>query len=64
MNNTNYADIVKHDILYRVYAGRAVYGGGRADVVVKTKERVYVFEFKLDTAGIAEGALKQIDEKG
>jgi hypothetical protein len=37
---------------------------GRADVVVKTKERVYVFEFKLDTAGTADDALKQIDDKG
>jgi hypothetical protein len=37
---------------------------GRADVVVKTKERVYVFEFKLDTAGTVEDALKQIDDKG
>jgi hypothetical protein len=37
---------------------------GRADAVVKTKDRVYVFEFKLDTSGTAEGALRQIDEKG
>ena len=36
--------------------------GGRADAVVKTKEYIYVFEFKLD--GSAEQALKQIDEKG
>ena len=35
---------------------------GRADAVVKTKEHVYVFEFKLD--GSADDALKQIDEKG
>ena len=33
-----------------------------ADAVVKTKEHVYVFEFKLD--GSADDALKQIDEKG
>ncbi len=35
---------------------------GRADAVVKTQDAVYVFEFKLN--GIAEEALKQIDEKG
>lgn len=35
---------------------------GRADAVVKTKDSVFVFEFKLN--GSAEDALKQIDEKG
>ena len=35
---------------------------GRADAVVKTKDYVYVFEFKLD--GNVDEALKQIDEKG
>ena len=35
---------------------------GRADAVVKTKDYVYVFEFKLD--GSTEDALKQIEEKG
>lgn len=35
---------------------------GRADAVVKTKDFVYVFEFKLD--GSVDDALKQIDEKG
>ena len=35
---------------------------GRADAVCRTKDRVYVFEFKVD--GSAEEALKQIDEKG
>lgn len=35
---------------------------GRADAVVKTKEYIYVFEFKLD--GNVDEALKQIDEKG
>lgn len=35
---------------------------GRADAVVKTKDRIFVFEFKLN--GSAEDALKQIDEKG
>jgi hypothetical protein len=35
---------------------------GRADAIVKTKEAVYVFEFKL--SGTVEEALRQIDEKG
>ncbi|GHT61149.1 ATPase AAA [Bacteroidia bacterium] len=35
---------------------------GRADAVVKAKDYIYVFEFKLE--GSAEEALKQIDEKG
>jgi len=34
---------------------------GRADAVVKTKDCIYVFEFKLN--GTAEEALRQIDEK-
>ena len=35
---------------------------GRADAVCRTKDRIYVFEFKVD--GSAEEALRQIDEKG
>lgn len=35
---------------------------GRADAVVKTKDHIYVFEFKLD--GTAEEAIRQIEEKG
>lgn len=35
---------------------------GRADAVVKTRDYIYVFEFKLD--GTVEEALRQIDEKG
>ncbi|MDO5575898.1 MAG: ATP-binding protein [Fibrobacter sp.] len=35
---------------------------GRADMVVKTQDHIYVFEFKLD--GTAESALAQIDDKG
>ena len=35
---------------------------GRADAVVKTKDYVYVFEFKLN--GNVDDALKQIDDKG
>jgi hypothetical protein len=37
---------------------------GRADAVVKTKDTIYVFEFKLDSTGTAEEALKQIDDRG
>jgi hypothetical protein len=36
---------------------------GRADAVVKTRDAVYVFEFKLDKTGTAEDALRQIDGK-
>lgn len=35
---------------------------GRADAVCWTKDRIYVFEFKVD--GSADEALRQIDEKG
>ena len=35
---------------------------GRANAVCRTKDRIYVFEFKVD--GSAEDALRQIDEKG
>ena len=35
---------------------------GCADAVLKTKDTIYVFEFKLN--GSAEEALQQIDEKG
>ncbi|NDV66962.1 ATP-binding protein [Bacteroides sp. 224] len=35
---------------------------GRADAVVKTKDRIYVFEFKLN--GTVEEAMQQIEEKG
>ena len=31
-------------------------GKGRADAVVKTKDRIYVFEFKLE--GTVDGALE------
>ncbi|MDR0547565.1 MAG: ATP-binding protein, partial [Dysgonamonadaceae bacterium] len=37
---------------------------GRADVVVKTKDAIFVFEFKMDKNATAEDALRQIDEKG
>jgi hypothetical protein len=58
-------------IFYVVFALLGQYIGsevrsaaGRADAVVQTRDTVYVFEFKLDTAGTVEDALKQIDEKG
>ena len=35
---------------------------GRVDLVLKTKARIYVMEFKFD--GTAEEAMQQIDEKG
>ena len=35
---------------------------GRSDAVVKTKDIIYVFEFKLN--GSAEKAIRQIDDKG
>ena len=35
---------------------------GRADAVIKTKDTVYVFEFKFN--GTAEEALQQINDKG
>ena len=37
---------------------------GRADVVVKTANAIYVFEFKMETNATAEGALAQINEQG
>ena len=35
---------------------------GRADIIVETRDYVYIFEFKLD--GTAAEALKQIEDKG
>ena len=35
---------------------------GRSDCIVKTKDYIYIFEFKLDAS--ADEALKQIEEKG
>ena len=37
---------------------------GRADCIVETKDKVYIFEFKLSAAGKANDALTQIREKG
>jgi hypothetical protein len=36
---------------------------GRADVVVKTADNIYVFEFKMDSKATAEDALKQINDR-
>jgi hypothetical protein len=37
---------------------------GRSDAVVETRDRVYVFEFKLAGRGSVETALQQIEDKG
>ena len=37
---------------------------GRADCIVHTKDSIYVFEFKLMSAGSADDAIAQIKEKG
>ena len=37
---------------------------GRADVVVKTADSIYVFEFKMEENASAEEALAQIDKTG
>jgi len=57
-----------HAIFYVVFTLMGQYidaevrsADGRADAVVKTKDCIYVFEFKLN--GTAEEALRQIDEK-
>jgi len=39
------------------------YAVGRPDAVVEFKDKVYIFEFKLDGNGTAEEALQQIDTK-
>ncbi|UTC64836.1 ATP-binding protein [Treponema sp. OMZ 788] len=36
---------------------------GRADCIVHTQDRIYIFEFKLEGRGTAEDAIKQIKEK-
>ena len=37
---------------------------GRADCIVHTQDRIYIFEFKLNGKGTAEEAIAQIKEKG
>ena len=58
-DNTIYDDTPEEGYYTQAEVKSAV---GRADVVCRTKDRTYVFEFKVD--GSAEDALKQIDEKG
>jgi hypothetical protein len=36
---------------------------GRADVVVKTANDIFVFEFKMESGGTAQTALAQINSK-
>jgi hypothetical protein len=36
---------------------------GRADAIVKTKDAIFVFEFKMDENATVEDALRQIDDK-
>lgn len=36
---------------------------GRADCILQLSSKIYIFEFKLDNNGTAQGALKQIEEK-
>ena len=47
--------------VYTVYTEK-VQSQGRVDCVVETPQYVYIFEFKLD--GMADEALRQIEEKG
>jgi hypothetical protein len=50
-------------MLMGAYARAEVHGAkGRADAVVETADRVYVFEIKLN--GTAEEALKQVNDRG
>ncbi len=37
---------------------------GRADCIVEERDRVYIFEFKLMSAGSPSDAIKQIREQG
>jgi hypothetical protein len=37
---------------------------GKSDIVVETDDSVYVMEFKLNSNGSVDDALKQIDDKG
>jgi hypothetical protein len=67
LNNNNEKHY--HAIFYVVFtlmkqyvASEVKSNRGRADAVVKTKDAIYVFEFKLN--GTAEEAIRQIDDKG
>ncbi|GHT43583.1 ATPase AAA [Bacteroidia bacterium] len=37
---------------------------GRADAIIKTDEKIYIFEFKVTAGGTVDEALAQIEEKG
>ncbi|GHT39207.1 ATPase AAA [Bacteroidia bacterium] len=37
---------------------------GRADAIIKTDDRIYIFEFKVTSSGTVDEALAQIEEKG
>ncbi len=37
---------------------------GRADAIIKTDEKIYIFEFKVTSGGTVDEALAQIEEKG
>ena len=41
-----------------------VCAAGRIDMVVRTTKRIYIFEFKVMTAGTAEEAIEQIKAQG
>jgi hypothetical protein len=65
------ADVEKHyqNVLFIVFKLMGLYVSaeysssfGRADLVLKAKDYIYVMEFKLD--GSADEALRQIEEKG
>ena len=47
--------------VYTVYTEK-VQSHGRVDCIVETQDYVYIFEFKLD--GIADEAMRQIEERG
>ena len=60
-NNIN-TDAVLNPVVTQYVDAEVRSAKGRADAVVNTKDRIYVFEFKLE--GTEDEALKQIDEKG
>ena len=67
----NYYESVTH-LIFRLSGFRVVSElqsvAGRSDIVVTTKDAVFIFELKMDRGGdyekIADEALLQIDERG
>jgi UDP-2,3-diacylglucosamine pyrophosphatase LpxH len=62
-----YADISGYDFLGQFTQAEVRSAQERADLVVTTKDAVFLFEFKLapkDTNRLVKAALKQIDDKG